>query len=163
MADPVYLAEAMQLAPPPPTDGTPYSRLVVYAGPEGEAMIAHWHVASVCLPHDHGDAHGVVSVLRGDFVEEGYTHGDSFSKLDNQRSYAAGTFMPVVPGDIHRMAAAGGGLTLHLYAPIIRDMKVYDEKSGSILTVAGKCGAWVPEDPADILGRQPLHRNPLHN
>jgi hypothetical protein len=162
LANKSYLATALAAAAPLPQDGTPYSRKIIYNGPEGEAMIAHWPAGKTCSPHDHGEARGVVTILLGDFLEQAYRISeDSLKKTGHEHRYVLGDVLPVMPQMIHSMRAESEGVTLHLYAPPIREMKVYDQHT--VYTVNDNCGAWVPSDSSLILRREPIGSNPLHN
>lgn len=162
LANKSYLSEVMATAAPLPQDGTPYSRKIIYNGPEGEAMIAHWPAGQTCSPHDHGEARGVVTILRGDFFEQAYRLSeDTLVKAGPEHPYGLGDALPVMPQMIHSMRAESEGITLHLYAPPIREMKVYDQHT--VYTVDDNCGAWVPRDPSLILRRESIGSNPLHN
>lgn len=162
LANKSYLSTALSAAAPLPQDGTPYSRKILYNGPEGEAMIAHWPAGKVCSPHDHGDARGVVTILKGGFLEQAYRISeDSLKKAGPEHRYSLSDVLPVMPQMIHSMRAETEGVTLHLYAPPIREMKVYDQHT--VYTVSDNCGAWVPSDPSLILRREPIRSNPLHN
>lgn len=160
LANSDYVAALLKLVPPPPTDGTPYSRKPFYNGPLGEAMIAHWAEGAACLPHDHGEASGLVTVLTGEFLEQSYSLTRGLEKQGDEKPYVAGNSLAVEPGDVHSMRAVKGGITLHLYTPAIQNMKVYDENH--VYTVADNCGAWLPE-PHLILRRETLSRNPIHH
>lgn len=162
LANKGYFASALAMANPLPLDGTPYSRKIIFSGPEGEAMIAHWPAGSSCLPHDHGEARGLVTILKGDFCERVFSLSrNSLAKADEEHFFTLGDFLPVAPQMIHSMRAQTEGVTLHLYAPPIREMKVYDEHT--IYTVADNCGAWIPSDQSLILRREPIGSNSIHN
>ena len=163
-SDSAYLAAALSMAAPLPTDGTPYSRKIAHSGPLGEVMIAHWGTQAECYPHDHGEALGVVLVLSGEFVEQSFTLvGSSLRKLDPPRAFRTGDVLPVTAHDIHSLRALREGVTLHFYAPPIRRMKVYDQNRRTIFTVSDNCGAWVPSDESLILARAPLGGHSLHH
>lgn len=158
-----FLAAALAAASPAPVDGTPYSRKIIYSGPEGESMVAHWPAGSICLPHDHADAWGAVLVLEGLVYEQGFSLSQDLKAAGPERSYPAGSAIMVRPGGIHNMRAEPSSITLHLYSPPIREMKVYDQTNHVIYTVAGECGAWIPREPHLILRREAFDRDPLHH
>lgn len=158
-----FLARVAAAAAPLPTDGTPYSRNLIYSGAVGEAMVAHWPAGSICWPHDHGGAWGLVTVLRGKVYELDFTLDGALLPSGEEKAYAAGSAIPVAPGGIHRMRAEPDSITLHLYSPCIREMKVYDQRSGFIYTVADECGAWIPQDPKLIVRHESFDRHPLHH
>jgi cysteine dioxygenase len=161
--EPRFLSRALELAEPAPADGTPYSRRILFSSPLGDAMVAGWRAGARCLPHDHSGAHGVVTVLKGRFFEQAYQLRDGFRAVGGENEFATGDFRLVVPGEIHSLRAEAGGITLHLYAPPIRGMRIYDETSRTIYTVADDCGAWIPRDERLIRARTPLDRHSLHD
>lgn len=163
LANPRYLADCRELAAPLPSDGTPYSRKIIYSGPLGEAMVAHWVEGAECLAHDHGEAMGIVTVLEGEFYEQSFLLADSLRALGKAKRIQEGDFMPVDARDIHSLKAAREGTTLHFYAPPIRRMKVYDQNSRTIYTVSDSCGAWIPDDESLILAREAFGADPLHH
>ena len=44
-------------------------------------------------------------------------------------------------------------MTLHVYVPGVHAMRVYDRATRATLLVAGECGAWVPDEPSQVLRR----------
>lgn len=158
-----FLRAAAAAAAPPPADGTPYSRKIIYSGPEGESMVAHWPAGALCYPHDHGEAWGAVIVLEGKVYEQGFRLAGDLREAGPERVYAAGEAVLVRPDGIHHMRAEPRSVTLHLYAPPIREMKVYDQRNKLIYTVADDCGAWIPGEPNLILHRETFDRNPVHD
>lgn len=54
----------------------PYSRTALLNGIV-EVIVMKWHKSAECLPHDHGQSYGIVSVVRGN-VE----HGGQIKKLN---------------------------------------------------------------------------------
>ncbi len=53
-----------------------------------------------------------------------------------------------------------GLLTLHLYAPPISGMKVYDLEKCAACVVSDDCGAWWPEDQKQRLKVIQLNQTP---
>ncbi|MEZ4368957.1 MAG: cysteine dioxygenase family protein, partial [Kofleriaceae bacterium] len=127
--------------------GDPYSRRVI-GTPVAEVMLARWQPGARCAAHDHGGSRGFVVPLRGAFVETRYGwHGDALiatGSIDHAegRPFAVGAEL------IHAMAddgtTAGGGVTLHAYAPPPARMGVYDLDAGELIDVVGDVGAWIP-------------------
>lgn len=134
-----------------PVAVAPYSRLPLYRGTDGEVVLVSWSEAIECAPHDHGMATGRVVLLRGTFTERlwGWRHNE-FTPL-SVRHWQTGTVLSVADGNIHSMCAEGHGVSLHLYTPAITGMRVYDLKARRTLTVSDDCGAWIPEDDAQIV------------
>lgn len=161
--NPDFLRAMLALAAPLPTDGTPYSRKVIYTGPLGDAMVAHWPAGATCLPHDHGGAHGLVTVLQGDFFEQSYRPGKHFKAHGSEQRFAEGDIESVIPSEVHSLRAVTEGVTLHLYSPAIKGMKVYDQETRTVFTVADNCGAWIPADERLIALREAFGADPLHD
>ena len=63
--------------------------------------------------------------------------------LEERSGLAAG----LTKARIHSMLALSAGTTLHLYAPSITGMRVFDTQARQTLIVADDCGAWLPDDP----------------
>jgi cysteine dioxygenase len=158
-----FLNSALSLAAPLPVDGTPYSRKIIYNGVLGDVMVAHWPAGAHCKPHDHGGAHGLVTVLQGEFFEQPYRAGKNFSALGKEQRFALGDIEAVIPTEIHSLRATGEGITLHLYSPPVRGMKVYDEEERIVYTVADNCGAWIPSEKSLILRRESFNTDSLHD
>jgi hypothetical protein len=152
---PCELELAAALRPDP---GRPYGRRVFLGTQAVEGMLATWTPGASCAPHDHGGSSGGVRVLRGVAIHRIYRVIDGALTLIAQERAAAGEVLVFGAGLIHSMGDGGGEaslVTLHLYAGPIPHMVVYDLERGETLKVDGGCGAWVPDDPAQILGRWP--------
>lgn len=150
---PCELELAASLRPDP---GRPYGRRVFLGTPAVEGMLATWTPGASCAPHDHGGSSGGVRVLRGVATHRIYRVIDGALRLIAEERAAAGDVLAFGAGLIHSMGDGGGDaslVTLHLYAGPIPHMVVYDLTRGETLKVDGGCGAWVPDDPAQILGR----------
>lgn len=147
----VELAAALRADPE-----RPYGRRVFLGTSAVEGMLATWTPGASCAPHDHGGSSGGVRVLRGVATHRIYRVHDGALTLLAEERVAAGAVLTFGAGLIHSMGDGGGDaplVTLHLYAGPIPHMVVYDLERRETLKVDGGCGAWVPEDPAQILGR----------
>lgn len=108
-------------------------------------MLAAWRPGARSAPHDHGNSEGVVIVLAGNFSETRFEFdGESLRRRGSER-YAAWDALVAPHGAIHQMSTDGGGYTLHVYAPCIDAMRVYDITRRSTLLVTGDSGAWVDD------------------
>jgi hypothetical protein len=132
----------------------PYGRKVLYRSSSYEVMLATWALGAECAPHDHGFSNGVVWLAQGRFAEIRFALDGDLLPLGNPLKREPGVFLHVADGDIHSMRSLDAGLSLHIYSPPIRAMKVFDRLTRSTLTVSDDCGAWVPQDPTQILDRQ---------
>ena len=146
-------ADEARAARPMPRAGQPYGRRVLLASSEGEVMLASWRRGASCAPHDHGEARGIVIVLDGCFTEVAYAVSPGGLRAVSSRTVAPGDALSVDEGLVHDMQAHGDGMTLHVYVPGVHAMRVYDRATRATLLVAGECGAWVPDEPSQVLRR----------
>jgi hypothetical protein len=126
---------------------TPYSRVVLSGAPECEIMLARWAPGRDCAPHDHGASVGWVFYLEEDFEERTYRWHDRQLVAHGLFPHRQGTYTEVHRGEIHSCLCQGRGLSLHVYFPGIRRMRVYDLAGRRTLVVSDDCGAWVPDRP----------------
>ncbi len=132
----------------------PYGRQILYKSPEIEVMLAKWSFASAASPHNHGFSGGLIWFLKGDFTEQHFTFSEGqLVPIGESDFFSEGQVAKVVSSDIHSCCPVAEGISLHLYSPAIHDMKVWDLKNKETLTVAGECGAWIPENSKLILKR----------
>ncbi len=131
--------------------GEPYGRAVLLAREDAEVVLMWWRAQAPCAPHDHGQAGGHVLVLEGEVHERawGWSQGELVAQ-DGAQVARAGEVVALGPGRVHDMVAPEGALTLHLYKPRIRGMRVFDVARRRTLVVADDCGAWVPAREALI-------------
>ncbi len=147
------LAEAVARASQP-SAGEPYSRKVLLREPGVEVLLAAWAEGARCAPHDHGGALGVVHLLRGRFIERTWTRRGADLVVTSTRSLEAPARLPVDDGSIHDMEASLGGISLHVYRPCIREMRVYDVTRRETLVLSEDCGAWIPKETRQIVSRE---------
>jgi quercetin dioxygenase-like cupin family protein len=146
-------AGELRAARPMPRAGQPYGRRVLFASGEGEVMLASWRRGASCAPHDHGEARGLVIVLEGRFTEGVYAVSPGGLRHVSTRTVSAGDALAIDQGLVHDMRAHGDGMTLHVYVPGVHTMRVYDRETRSTLLVGDDCGAWVPDEPSQVLRR----------
>lgn len=132
-----------RLAPPPP-DGDPYSRTIVHADDRIEVMVARWRPGERCAPHDHGGSSGIVMAVQGTFDERRYAWHRGELGAAAELEHRPGSSFRFGPEVIHDMAAADGGVTLHVYAPPPAGMRVFDLDRGDVLELGSDHGAWLP-------------------
>lgn len=135
----------------------PYARVVVHADSQGEILLMHWRIAAVSAIHDHGDASGMVVALDGEFVEQTVQLLPTGTKVSGKRTMQTGHAerLEVAQGDYHVMCAPRGGISLHVYTPTPRVMRVVDPEQQKIWIVGEGHGAWLPVDPALVKGQLP--------
>ncbi|HPH65906.1 MAG TPA: cysteine dioxygenase family protein [Kofleriaceae bacterium] len=135
----------------------PYARCVLHADAQGEVLLMHWRQGAVSAIHDHGEAAGLVVALQGDFVEQTVELTASGPKVTGKRTMPAtqGARLDVAQGDFHVMCAPRGGISLHIYTPTPRVMRVADPELRTIWIVGEGHGAWLPVEPALVKGKLP--------
>lgn len=141
--------------PVQPAEGEPYGRTVVAADEDHEMILMRWRAGATCAPHDHGGASGVIHLLEGVFTERLYARDGDRLVVVRTREVVAPAIVAVGAGLVHDMCCDRAGSSLHVYRPRIHGMRVYDLARREVLVVSDDCGAWVPSDPAMILGREP--------
>lgn len=140
-----------QLAPRLGSETTPYVRHVLGATAEWEVMVARWRPGVPCLPHDHGAARGWVVFARGTFAETHWTAHPHGYQTSGERIHQAPAVSRVTAGAFHHCECAEEGLSLHIYTPAIAGMQVLDVPARRTLRLADHCGAWLPQQPSDVL------------
>jgi len=116
-------------------------------------MHAGWSAGARAEPHNHGGASGAVLVLYGHFVETTWQlAGGTLAPLAQHR-HGPGSVMTVGPGLIHALDARTEGATLHVYAPPVSRMRVYDRAAQQVLELSDEHGAWLPNDARHVLAR----------
>jgi predicted metal-dependent enzyme (double-stranded beta helix superfamily) len=132
----------------------PYGRGVLFSDAGLEVMLATWTPGATCAPHDHGGAEGAVRIVAGRCIHRVYApRGDALVLVD-EREHGPGDVLVADRDLVHGMQDISVGeplVTLHVYVPGIRDMVVYDVPGRRTLVVDGGCGAWVPDDPKDVI------------
>lgn len=146
---------ALLAATPPPRDGEPYGRLPIFRDAVGEVLLVGWSEETFCAPHDHGQAGGLVCLLRGRLVERHWRWRAGQLDAVSERAHTAPAQIPVGPGAIHDMKASGAAVGVHFYFPPIAAMKVFDRDRREALVVTEDCGAWIPRDSSLVVSRAP--------
>ncbi|MDQ0207272.1 cysteine dioxygenase [Alkalicoccobacillus murimartini] len=128
--------------------GKPYYRKLLFQNNEVELLMMNWSQIA-CAPHDHGQSYGWIQVISGTTINTVYTCKDGYlpdAFFSKKMKNSAVFFAPKT--GIHHMKADGDVnlVTLHLYSPPIRNMKVYDLDVCAACIVSEKCGAWWPEE-----------------
>ncbi|TDQ39800.1 cysteine dioxygenase [Aureibacillus halotolerans] len=141
-------AEVLPYATAP--EGHPYGRRILYCSATVEVMLMHWSPTQACAPHDHGDSLGWIYIVNGQSQHTLFTSEPGIlPKILKVKVEDTGDYLFAPRKKVHQMASASKNaplLTLHVYAPPIKNMKVYDLKKCAVCTVAAECGAWWPEE-----------------
>ncbi|MDE3724094.1 cysteine dioxygenase family protein [Nocardiopsis sp. N85] len=152
--------EILPLAGPPGV--YPYGRKVIFASDDVEIIVMNWAARRMCAPHDHGASFGWVNILAGEVEHTLYTlDQNDFPVSYLKRREKSGSRYFAARGMVHSMGNSSDDLTLtvHVYAPPIHGMKVYDLEKCAACVVSDDCGAWWPEDQRQIL-REIRFRSP---
>lgn len=142
----------------------PYGRRPLYSANGVEAIVMNWAADRQCAPHDHGRSFGWIHVVSGQINHVLHTlDQDDFPVAFATRTEPTGTLMFAPRGAIHSMGNLTGGptLTLHLYAPPIQEMRVWDLERCAMCVVSDDCGAWWPDDQRQRLREIKLERAPV--
>lgn len=132
----------------------PYGRGVLVSDPGLEVMLAAWAAGAACAPHDHGGAEGAVRVVAGRCLHRVYAPSGDALLLVEEREHGPGDVLVAGRNLVHAMSDLDPDeplVTLHAYLPGIAAMVVYDVPGRRTLVVEGGCGAWVPDDPKQIV------------
>lgn len=126
-------------------DGKPYYRKVLYQSDEVELLVMNWSGLD-CAPHDHGSSYGWIQVIGGSCTNTLYqVQANQLPEELFHKTYEQGSTFFAPQKAVHKMNGRSGLVTLHLYAPPITGMKVYDLERCRMCIVADDCGAWWPD------------------
>ncbi|WP_078393156.1 cysteine dioxygenase [Shouchella patagoniensis] len=124
----------------------PYYRQLLFQSKEVELLVMNWSNLD-CAPHDHGNSFGWIQVVSNDCQNTVYkTNDDGIPQELFTQTHRNGKLFLAPRKGIHKMKGRKGLVTLHLYAPPITGMKVYDLQKCAACVVADDCGAWWPEE-----------------
>ncbi|MGI8313718.1 cysteine dioxygenase [Halobacillus mangrovi] len=141
-------------------DGKPYYRQMLYEDDHVEVIVMNW-ADIACAPHDHGHSSGWIQVMSGNTKQTIYkAKGDELPRPLFTEIKEKGKLFFAPKKGIHKMGSQGEEplVTLHLYSPPIRGMKVYDLKTCAACVVSSDCGAWWPEEQRQRLEEIKLQR-----
>lgn len=133
-----------------PSNGKPYGRKLVYQSSVLEALVMVWSSDQDSLPHNHGASAGWMYVFCGTAKNCIYRYEGNHHVLDAEDILSAGEIAFVPQKMVHSMGnyTKERLITVHLYAPPITRMKVFDADVAYI--VSNDCGAWQPQ-PSQII------------
>jgi cysteine dioxygenase len=129
-------------------EGKPYYRRLLYKNEETELLVMNWSDIE-CAPHDHGSSLGWIRVMDGGALNTVYEMKDALLPRELfTRTYQKGSFFFAPKRGIHKMQRGDveNLVTLHLYAPPIEGMKVFDLEKCAACVVSNECGAWWPDN-----------------
>lgn len=141
----------------------PYHRKLLFKNDQVEVLVMNWASGQVCSPHDHGESFGLIEIVTGVATHHLYTLNQIGSPVQYySRVEAEKSRYFTARNSIHAMGNMTEGLlvTLHVYAPPIYNMKVYDLEKCAACVVSDDCGAWWPAESRQILKQIRLRRVP---
>lgn len=133
-----------------PSNGKPYGRKLVYQSSVLEALVMLWSNDQDSLPHNHGASAGWMYVFCGTAKSCIYRFEGNRHVRDTEDILPVGEIAFVPQEIVHSMGNYNKErlITVHLYAPPITRMKVFDADVAYI--VSNDCGAWQPQ-PSQII------------
>lgn len=115
-------------------DQYPYGRNVVFANDRVEAIVVYVPPGVSTPIHDHGESVGCALVVEGTLINTEFVPAamdrTTVDRAGESRVDAGGV-ATFPAGTIHRMTNGGPGrlVSLHIYAPPLRDVRRYEEAS----------------------------------
>ncbi|SFS52233.1 cysteine dioxygenase [Marininema halotolerans] len=136
----------------------PYGRKLLYQSEHVEVLLMNWAKQFKCAPHDHGDSHGWVHVVKGESTQTVYSLEKEVPIPKHTGISAEGTSFFAPRTMVHDMenCSESALITLHVYSPPISGMKVYDLERCMSCIVSKDCGAWWPEEQRQRLKEMKL-------
>ena len=118
--------------------GLNYKRNTIVESDMFQILLICWKAGQFSPIHDHFGSRCVVKVLAGTARETTYIEsGDSVTT--STRLYRPGTVFGGEDGDIHALgnpkSAKTGLVTMHVYAPILTHMRLFDLVAGQLLSL----------------------------
>jgi predicted metal-dependent enzyme (double-stranded beta helix superfamily) len=111
-----------------------YTRTILHRSPAWEALLVGWLPGQCTARHGHGESFGLTCVLEGSLVEVEYrlAPGGQVTKAE-RRKHGRGSVFHEQPHTIHHVEHAGRvrAVSLHLYAPPLQRMELYDSSTGT--------------------------------
>ena len=127
----------------------PYGRNKIVNNGKIEIVFLTWGPDQICDVHDHGESCGVVKVVKGNISNIIYSPDSVTGEpMHKQEEYVVDDVFIEVPKDSwHQMKnnLKDFTYTLHVYAPPVENMQVFDKDNKELITVDEECGAWTTE------------------
>ena len=127
----------------------PYGRNILINNGTIEVVFLSWGPNRICDVHDHGVSCGLVKVIKGNISNIIYSPDKATGEpIHQQEEYVVDDVFIEVPKDSwHQMKnnLDEFSYTLHVYAPPVTDMQVFDKEKKQLITVNDKCGAWTTD------------------
>ena len=111
-----------------------YTRTVLHRTQGWEVLLVGWLPGQRTATHGHGESFGATCVLEGTLIEVEYrlARGGQVRKSE-RRKHGPGAVFHEQPHTIHHVEHTGRvrAVSLHLYAPPLRRMELYDGSTGT--------------------------------
>ncbi|MEP3480851.1 MAG: cysteine dioxygenase family protein [Fuerstiella sp.] len=115
-----------------------YKRNTLAAHAAFQILLICWKPGQFSQIHDHSGSRCVVKVLAGTAVETQYVDPDNAALTSTVR-YSPGSVFGGEDGDIHVVgnpkSARTGLVTMHIYAPALTDMRLFEIDGGRLKEV----------------------------
>jgi cysteine dioxygenase len=111
-----------------------YTRTVLHRTVGWEVLLVGWLPGQRTAAHGHGESFGATCVIDGTLIEVEYRLAPGGQVLKSERRrHGPGSVFREQPHTIHRVEHAGRvrAVSLHLYAPPLRRMELYDGSTGT--------------------------------
>jgi hypothetical protein len=128
-------------------------RSVLHRDGFGEVVLARWSGHEAGAPHDHGVSQGAVYLLEGRMRETLYRMTSGVFETLAQREHARAELLSLSRDAIHALEPVGPALTLHVYAPPMSCMRVFDRDPAEPLVAPHGARAWIPRDVRLVTAR----------
>ena len=117
-----------------------YTRNLVCRTPRFDMLVLCWRPGHVTTIHDHCGSLNVTRVITGTLTARLFVPGDQpapdrcLVRMSSEELLGPGAFSRVDRTEIHQLANTSEGdlVTLHVYARPLRDILVYDPKTGAM-------------------------------
>ena len=127
----------------------PYGRNKIFNNGRIEIVFLTWGPGEICDVHDHGESCGLVKVVKGNISNIIYSQDPETGEPKHQQEeYVVDDVFIEVPKDSwHQMKnnLDDYTYTLHVYAPPVENMQVFNQAQKQLITVDEDCGAWTTE------------------
>jgi cysteine dioxygenase len=107
-----------------------YQRNLIHAGPAYEALLLCWRSGQRSPIHDHRNSGCVLKIIQGSAIETVFDRGPNGMVYPiRSKEMKQGSIVATYDEDIHQIsnlqARAAGLVTLHVYSPPLRDMRIF--------------------------------------
>ena len=96
-----------------------------------ELVFSVWKTETYLSPHDHGQAKGIVVLLRGELIERKWIEKENELLFVKQTIMKAPSINIISSNDIHDVRATKTSYTIHLYypVPILDKINVFEKRT----------------------------------